>query len=80
MTARNFGDANTQKQLARLRGEIAIAMQACAACENEYASDHWDLMLAVGYLRKLAGNDRILRYLGRTHPDWLARIRTLLAG
>ncbi len=40
--------------------------------ERAYGTNHLDLVLAKGYLGKLLGNARVLRYLGSHHQEFLA--------
>ena len=41
-------------------------------------ADHLDLVLANGYLRKLLGNARIVRYLAQHHADILPEFQKLV--
>jgi hypothetical protein len=42
--------------------------------EQTYSSDQLDLMLAAGYVNRLLGNARVVRYLAQHHADILYRV------
>jgi hypothetical protein len=45
--------------------------------EKFYGTDHLDLVLANGYLGKLLGNARIVRYLAQHHRDILTEFQKM---
>ena len=45
--------------------------------EKSYGTDHLDLVLTNGYLGKLLGNARVVRYLAQHHRDILAEFQKL---
>jgi hypothetical protein len=45
--------------------------------EKSYGTDHLDLVLANGYLGKLLGNARVVRYLAQHHGDILTEFQRL---
>jgi hypothetical protein len=46
--------------------------------EQDYGSDHLDLVLAVGYVARLLGNAVIVRYLAQNHADLLAEFQKIV--
>jgi hypothetical protein len=45
--------------------------------EQSYGTDHLDLVLAKGYLAKLLGNARVVRYLVQHHQEILREFQKL---
>ena len=45
--------------------------------EKSYGADHLDLVLTNGYLGKLLGNARVVRYLAQHHSDILTEFQKL---
>jgi RepB plasmid partitioning protein len=43
--------------------------------EKSYGTDHLDLVLTNGYLGKLLGNARVVRYLAQHHSDILTEFQ-----
>lgn len=57
------------EQLAQMEREMASLQRGMKRIEASYGPDHLHLVLAVGYVRSLLGNDAIDRYLGKHHPE-----------
>jgi hypothetical protein len=45
--------------------------------EQSYGTDHLDLVLAKGYLTKLLGNARVIRYLAQNEQEILAEFQRI---
>ncbi|MBN8502447.1 MAG: ParB N-terminal domain-containing protein [Sphingomonadales bacterium] len=45
--------------------------------EQNYSTDHLDLVLAVGYLSKLIDRASVVRFLARTHPEILSEFQKI---
>lgn len=45
--------------------------------EQNYSTDHLDLVLAVGYLTKLIDSASVVRFLARTHPEILSEFQKI---
>jgi hypothetical protein len=45
--------------------------------EKSYGADHLDLVVTVGYLGKVIGNARVVRYLAQHHREILAEFQKL---
>ena len=59
----------SSEQLAQLEREMANLQRGLKRIEASYGPDHLHLVLAVGYVRSLLGNDAIARHLGKHHPE-----------
>jgi hypothetical protein len=59
-----------EKEAVNLNREFKIA-------EKSYGTDHLDLVLANGYLGRLLGNARVVRYLAQRHRDILAELQKM---
>jgi hypothetical protein len=59
-----------ERESANLEREFKLA-------EQSYGTDHLDLVLAKGYLGKLLGNARIVRYLAQHHQDLLSEFQKM---
>jgi ParB-like chromosome segregation protein Spo0J len=60
-----------EKQIALMEWESANLEREFKMAERSYGADHLDLVLTKGYLGKLLGNARIVRYLAQHHPELL---------
>src|SRR6266478_6183927 len=70
---RGLSDEQTalmERESVNLEREFRIA-------EKSYGTDHLDLVLTNGYLRKLLGNARVIRYLAQHHSDILTEFQKL---
>ena len=64
----------SSEQVALMERESANLDREFRIAEQSYGTDHLDLVLANGYLGKLLGNARVVRYLGLHQQEILARI------
>jgi hypothetical protein len=67
----------SDEQMALMEQETANLDRAFKMAEQSYGTDHLDLVLAKGYLTKLLGNARIVRYLAQHHREILAEFQKL---
>ncbi|MDO3441811.1 plasmid partitioning protein RepB C-terminal domain-containing protein [Agrobacterium sp. V1] len=65
----------SQDQLARMQQEAATLERDFKTIEQDYGTDNLELVLTIGYIGKLLGNARIVRYLAQFHPDILAEFQ-----
>lgn len=65
----------SQDQLARMEQEAATLERDFKTIEQDYGTDNLELVLTIGYIGKLLGNVRIVRYLAQFHPDILAEFQ-----
>jgi len=67
----------SEEQISMMEKETANLDLAFKMAEQSYGTDHLDLVLAKGYLGKLLGNARIVRYLAQHHREILAEFQKL---
>ncbi|WP_426290421.1 plasmid partitioning protein RepB C-terminal domain-containing protein [Sphingomonas sp. TWP1-3-1] len=67
----------TEDQVATMQRESENVDRQLRAVEQTYSSDQFDLMLAAGYVNRLLGNVRIVRYLAQHHADILTEFQKL---
>lgn len=67
----------SEDQVALMERESASLEREFKMAEQSYGTDHLELVLAKGYLAKLLGNARVLRYLGQHHQDLLAEFQRI---
>src|SRR5262249_51250497 len=65
------------EQLALMERESASLERDFKAIEQTYGADHLDLVLAKGYLAKLLGNSRVVRYLAQHQQDILGEFQKI---
>jgi hypothetical protein len=66
-------------QIALIERESANLDREFKMVEQSYGTDHLDLVLAKGYLAKLLGNTRVVRYLMQHHQEILTEFQKLAA-
>jgi len=67
----------TEEQVALMERESVNLEREFRIAEKSYGTDHLDLVLANGYLSKLLGNARVVRYLAQHHHDILSEFQRL---
>ena len=67
----------TDEQIALMERESVSLEREFRIAEKAYGTDHLDLVLTNGYLGKLLGNARVVRYLAEHHPDILSEFQKL---
>ncbi|WP_184027275.1 plasmid partitioning protein RepB C-terminal domain-containing protein [Sphingomonas yantingensis] len=67
----------TDDQVATMQRESENVDRQLRAVEQSYSADQLDLMLAAGYVNRLLGNARVVRYLAQHHADILAEFQKL---
>jgi hypothetical protein len=67
----------TGDQMALMERESANLEREFKMAEQSYGTDHLDLVLAKGYLAKLLGNARIVRYLAQHHRELLSEFQKI---
>lgn len=67
----------SKEQIAVMERESANLEREVRLAERTYGADHLDLVLARGYVAKLIGNARIVRYLARHYPDFLPEFQRI---
>ena len=67
----------SDEQMALMERELVSLEREFKIAEKSYGTDHLDLVLANGYLGKLLGNARVVRYLAQHHRDILTEFQKL---
>ena len=67
----------SDEQIALMEREFVNLEREFKIAEKSYRTDHLDLVLTNGYLGKLLGNARVVRYLAQHHNDILAEFQKL---
>ena len=67
----------SDEQIALMKRESVNLEREFKIAEKSYGTDHLDLVLSNGYLGKLLGNARVVRYLAQHHNDILAEFQKL---
>lgn len=65
------------EQIAKMETEAANLQREFKAIEQDYGSNHLDLVLALGYVSKLLSNARVVRFLAQFHPEILAEFQKI---
>lgn len=67
----------TEEQIALMERESVSLQREFRIAEKSYGADHLDLVLSNGYVGKLLGNARVVRYLAQHHHDILTEFQKL---
>jgi ParB-like chromosome segregation protein Spo0J len=67
----------SDEQIALMERESVSLEREFRIAEKSYGTDHLDLVLVNGYLGKLLGNARVVRYLAQHHRDILTEFQKL---
>jgi hypothetical protein len=68
----------TERQMDLMARESASLDREFKLVEQSYGGDHLDLILAIGYLRRLVANPRVAKFLERNYEDIYAEFRRLV--
>jgi hypothetical protein len=69
----------TDEQVAMMERESMSLQREFRLAEKSYGADHLDLVLTNGYVGKLLGNAKVVRYLAQHHSDILTEFQKLSA-
>jgi len=69
--------AITVEQIARLERELASLQAQVKSVEETYGIDNLHLTVAKGYVRKLLGNARIVRWLSQHRQEYLTEFQSV---
>ena len=69
----------TPEDMARMQREMESLEQGIKGVEESYGPNMLNLVLGRGYLAKLLGNNRVVRYLSTHHADILAEFEKIVA-
>ena len=69
----------TAEQMARMEREMEKVQHDLKTVESRFGEDVLQLVIASGYLSKLARNPGIKRYLSQHHPEILTEFNAIIA-
>lgn len=67
----------TPQAVARMEKELARLQEGITKIQDTYGQDHLQLTVLRGYVAKLLGNARVVRYLMQTRPEFLSEFQTI---
>ncbi|CAM4239065.1 plasmid partitioning protein RepB C-terminal domain-containing protein [Palleronia rufa] len=67
----------TPQAVARMEKELARLQEGITQIQDTYGQDHLQLTVLRGYVGKLLGNARVVRYLMQTRPEFLSEFQTV---
>lgn len=67
----------SQQQMEMMENESATLDREFKAIEQDYGSDHLDVVLATGYVARLLENARIVRHMAQNHADILSEFQKI---
>lgn len=67
----------TPEAVARMEKELARLQEGITSIQDSYGEDHLQLTVLRGYLARLLGNARVVRYLIQTKPEFLSEFQTI---
>ncbi len=67
----------TPDVLARMERELGRLQEQVTSIQESYGKDHLHLTVTKGYLAKLLGNGRVVRYLMQHHPEFLTEFQAI---
>src|SRR5690606_31516106 len=67
----------TPEAMARMESELARLQESISSIQETYGQDHLHLTVIKGYLTKLLGNARVVRYLMQHRPEFLTEFQAI---
>lgn len=67
----------TPEAMARMESELARLQESFTSIQETYGQDHLHLTVIKGYLAKLLGNARVVRYLMQHRPEFLTEFQAI---
>ena len=67
----------TPEAMARMENELARLQESITSIQETYGQDHLQLTVIKGYLAKLLGNARVVRYLMQHRPEFLDEFQAI---
>lgn len=75
-----FLEGLTPEQVAKMEKEMEVLQRDLKLVEETHGTEVLNLVLARGYLAKLMGNVRVVRYLNQHYPDIFRELQTISEG
>ena len=67
----------TPEAMGRMERELARLQEGMTSIKDSYGKDHLQLTVIKGYLAKLLGNTRVVKYLMQHRPEFLAEFQAI---
>jgi hypothetical protein len=67
----------TPEAMARMERELGRLQEAITSIQDTYGKDHLQLTVVKGYLARLLGNARVVRYLMQQRPEYMAEFQAI---
>jgi hypothetical protein len=67
----------TPEAMARMERELARLQEGITSIQETYGQDHLQLTVIKGYLAKLLGNARVVRYLMQNRSEFLTEFQSI---
>lgn len=67
----------TPEAMARMERELARLQEGIASIQDTYGQDHLQLTVIKGYVGKLLGNARVVRYLAQNYAEFLSEFQSI---
>ena len=67
----------TPEAMARMERELARLQESITSIQDSYGKDHLHLTVIKGYLARLLGNARVVRYLMQNRPEFLNEFQAI---
>ncbi|MDX2251990.1 MAG: plasmid partitioning protein RepB C-terminal domain-containing protein [Nitrospira sp.] len=67
----------TAETMARMERELTRLQESITSVQDSYGKDHLHLTVIKGYITKLLGNPRIVRYLTQNRPEFLSEFQAI---
>lgn len=67
----------TPEAMARMESELTRLQESITSIQETYGQDHLHLTVVKGYLTKLHGNARVVRYLMQHRPEFLTEFQAI---
>lgn len=67
----------TPEAMARMERELSRLQESITSIQDSYGKDHLHLTVIKGYIAKLLGNARIVRYLMQHRPEFMAEFQAI---
>lgn len=67
----------TPEAMARMERELARLQESISEVQDDYGREHLQLTVVKGYLTKLLGNPRVVRYLLQHRPEYLEEFQAI---
>lgn len=68
----------TPEAMARLEQELGRLQEVITSIQDSYGKDHLHLTVIKGYLAKLLGNGRVVRYLMQHRPEFMTEFQAIV--